>query len=785
MNVNLTPEFKSRLEGLFIGVLQDPPTAPPPYNPLQAEAMIWEFCRSLLTEEELKPVEKILDHNQKLLALNLAILKKMADLQASSLPENMAELLEAYDKHLAQEKQEAEAKIRLKPEIHQQVQQAIETYRKNLAILSPEAALVVEAAQTELVLQLETETPEVVIPRLNTLATQLAGQAGQVISETQAILALEPVVVTLAQTHIQTGNLFHTAAAISGQEPAAAQTIAAAAVVAKINNYTPAKTVAVLEALVPPLEAITRKPISLPSNQISQTISNFNYRATGEELIRQTYEAVLKKEGMESPVSEEMAQILIDLRTHTIGIAVSRYATEPEASPEQSRQNKLAAFKSVNNAALQYLSTAGSPKARAQQMIEMATRVDWEAVYQVTESYYPMGDVVAVQEFYLRKSKSAGTSPLMGFLLGQGRSYAANKITQKAVGGAAKWAAEKGLIKAAAVAAAPETAGASLVAAAVAQAVSWAKDVGSWALRKIKDNWQMLAVGGLTLGGAAIAGFSAPVVAAAGMAGGAVGVAASPGGLTKVGSKATQIFNGVTGLAVVEIATPLLVITLTVPIVVVLILFIINNSAYIVPQATGTVGLGGVGSSVGCFTFEGFDDAELQVMNAAAQTIASQSCYNGKLCEKGPIRVINLNQNRCYGGYAESQNRTIYLYETGFRQIVSGVSGCTAGGFSAFNALYTLAHESGHVYAAANPEYGTNYAALNLPLSDGSCLPTYSLYNNNNPVACQIDSPGGPILARGEDLAETIADHFSFPEVLANFPVHTQLANTVFNSCSP
>lgn len=538
--INITEEFKSQLQGLFLGLLQDPPTAPSPLTVVQAEAQIWGFCRQILTEQELQPVEKILNHKEQLLALNLAMLKKLAEMKTANVLDKGAldEMVEAYNKHQQEMAQEAAAKTRLKPNVHDQVKQAIEQYRKNIAAASPEAAAAIEPVVDSLATQAELD-PETAIKNLTVLTADVAKQAGQPLSDTQNIISLTPVVEAISSVDLHVQNLAETAAAASNLPEQVAPVVGTVAVVAKINNLQPQTTSTLLESFVPSLEASSKQSLTLPSTQIAQIVKDFNFKATGDELIKQTMAAQFAKVGIEHKAANQLAQEMVDNRAHVIAKAIAVRATVEGASVEENTKNRLAAFKSANNAALEYLSRG--PKGQAFMIREAVEGMNWSPVMEATAGF-PVGDLANVQQFYTMRNMRNRPSPLMGFLLGQGQSWATSAVTKKAAAGLAKWAAEKGLIKAAATIAAPEI-------AVPLQAASWAKDLGSWALRTIKNNWQPIAfaIGGA--GAALLAGFPGIGIGAAAAAGGAVGTSLTPGGLSRIGNWLSNGFNAIAGLA--------------------------------------------------------------------------------------------------------------------------------------------------------------------------------------------------------------------------------------------
>jgi len=118
------------------------------------------------------------------------------------------------------------------------------------------------------------------------------------------------------------------------------------------------------------------------------------------------------------------------------------------------------------------------------------------------------------------------------------------------------------------------------------------RDLASWLKRQVKEYILPLLAGLLTIGLAALGGITSLFgLAAAGIVGGIAGSALSVGGLSRLGAGASRFFNSFAGLAVTQIATPVIVISLSIPVAVAFILFIINTSALVVPPGGPTSGI--------------------------------------------------------------------------------------------------------------------------------------------------------------------------------------------------
>jgi len=120
------------------------------------------------------------------------------------------------------------------------------------------------------------------------------------------------------------------------------------------------------------------------------------------------------------------------------------------------------------------------------------------------------------------------------------------------------------------------------VAAAITIAVTFGKDVLSWAKRHFKEL-------SMAVGAAIGLLFFGPIGAVLGAVGGfaiSTPIASLSGTVNTIGAGVTATSTALVGLVATEIAAPIIVIALSVPIVVALVLFIINSGALIVPVNT-------------------------------------------------------------------------------------------------------------------------------------------------------------------------------------------------------
>lgn len=166
-----------------------------------------------------------------------------------------------------------------------------------------------------------------------------------------------------------------------------------------------------------------------------------------------------------------------------------------------------------------------------------------------------------------------------------------------------------------------------------------------------------------------------------------------------------------------------------------------------------------------CIKLQGFSCKESETMIEAINILKGESCYYNKICVNGPINLIR-SDDCTYGGITVSNNQ---------------IKICSAALSSLGAAIYTLAHESGHIFGRLYSGGYKTYKELGLPFNDGGCLPSYPMYDN-----------GGSALTcthgEGEDMAETIGIKISGPyspsnNILASYPIHQQFAIWVM-SCN-
>lgn len=270
-----------------------------------------------------------------------------------------------------------------------------------------------------------------------------------------------------------------------------------------------------------------------------------------------------------------------------------------------------------------------------------------------------------------------------------------------------------------------------------------------------------------SLAGRAIGNVVAPII------GGQVG-AAIGGFLGKGAYRLAQaigsfvVAEAIAGFVFTIVAAAILVIFATFA------MFIINSGAYVVPPREGTFVVGTPTEfSEGCFQFSGpWPDDTVENMREAASIIMSVQPYSTNLCASGPINVIYTDTGECFNGVCYGGRRvgprTILIFKPG-----TGSVG---------NSLYTLAHESGHVFQdTTNADFGL--------LQDPGVISELPLFGTSGamtgictyPLDYNDDAPGKQVPFT-ENFAEGIALFIAGPNPESGYRDLTCLGGTFQNS---
>lgn len=358
----------------------------------------------------------------------------------------------------------------------------------------------------------------------------------------------------------------------------------------KISN--PTATVAEYQRFVQELtvfqEAKTGKPVAeIPTKDI-KSISSIPLIYTPREIVENRVRLDLGKIG----ASKQQVQDILKITPLFTKIA-SFAPLPPNKSISEKPKNEIAVFQNLMDLTLSYY----FPQRQAG--ASLAANFTWA---QAAMYYYQSQSATQTydQAYFQNNFGPTSKNPVLSFLFDQGSGYVKDQLTKQALVKFASSGLGQALglgAKAAVTAGAEATtiaAGAEVGAAAgtaiapgvgtiiglvVGFLASKAKDIFSWA----KRNFKKIAI---ALGAALGLLVAGPVGAVLGAAGGFV--VSSP---TLSFSKATNsIGNAITagssalvGLVATEIATPIIIIAISIPIVVALLLFIINTSALVVP----------------------------------------------------------------------------------------------------------------------------------------------------------------------------------------------------------
>jgi hypothetical protein len=197
-------------------------------------------------------------------------------------------------------------------------------------------------------------------------------------------------------------------------------------------------------------------------------------------------------------------------------------------------------------------------------------------------------------------------------------------------------------------------------------------------------------VGGALFGGAGVIGGGAiGAIAAGGISGGSMasGIATVTGGVAALG-----------GAFAAAIVAPLLIAIIGIPIAVAFILFIINSGAYVVPPA-GNIGLnGGKSNPHSCYVLDSswVEPYKTKMMDAINQ-VSQAGFFMDKLCAKGNVTLM-LSAHLYSTIYSNPDGTPVeingYVPGSPARIIHISQRGIDGG---AFETLYLLSHESGHV----------------------------------------------------------------------------------------
>ena len=540
----------------------------------------------LIPPEELTKIKQESDPVERILSLINAARKITLSEDPSSLG-NREENLRLYtEEKKKQAEAQAEAEIAKKTSHppHQWVKNYIQTVAKAYAKIDPEV--------TAYSLINDNHTPQTI--------SQLASFVDSDSTPVATAIFMAPTITPLVENnlHPQITYVYET---VESQIPDLPTLIPAANTFLKFSepSATPREFRTLNHQLQVKIEAESGQVIDIPDS-LSQAVGELNPNLPPDQLLSRSVAARLTKEGIPDPAAQQLMASLPLL------YSISSYTpTQPSDTQEEVSHKKSQVFTSYAQIILSQYGFAGH---KAQ------PNLDYHWVYMAAQNFYGPDQLYAsqfkdlapgnpfdnqithffadqglglvksyVQDNYIQPLATEAFTKFAASGLGQSLGFGAKAAT--AVAGAEAGAATGATIGGPA---APVTA---LIGAIIGFLAAKSKDILSW-LKKQSKNLIMLLGGGMAvLGGAlgatlaGIAGLGIPGMVVAGGVG-AVGFTALSGGskaLSSFASKATALSGELVGLAAVEIATPIIIIALSIPIVVALLLFIINTSALVVP----------------------------------------------------------------------------------------------------------------------------------------------------------------------------------------------------------
>ena len=406
-----------------------------------------------------------------------------------------------------------------------------------------------------------------------------------------------------------------TSSYLSKLPPIAQQDIASATTILKFSHPTLSSNniSALFQQMQPLEEAKAGKAIDFPP-EVPDLIANIEIHTSGNaRLTHLLATAFLKNTGV-SPSSAQTAAIaLVKQGIPQIAYLLASYSP-PSPKPLETEHSRNHIFRELQRVGLSFIQDQSPLDRFLFQALYTAPSLDYTQVYAHLQN--DRGPTSS-------SSSSLSKNPFLRFLFDQGSSQIQDEIVSTAwqkfstsalgqsLGLGAKAAVTTGT-EAAAVGATTAT-GTGLTATvsgflaslgiadpepitkvivlAAAMLAAKAKDILSWA----KRNFRPIAIATGAAIGLLVFG---PVGAVLGAVGGFV--IASP--IVSLSATANSIGTGITsastamvGLVATEIATPIIVIALSVPIVIALFLFIINTSALVVPvNLYGSPGIGNI-----------------------------------------------------------------------------------------------------------------------------------------------------------------------------------------------
>lgn len=340
---------------------------------------------------------------------------------------------------------------------------------------------------------------------------------------------------------------------------------------AQISNF-------ITTAIQPKIEA---QGISTPANlssRLVQMVASLHVQPTPEEAITQSISSQLIQKSVSPSIAQEIS---VQASTFT-------RLNDTLAKDYTPIQDRPTTRLHLYNATLAYVTSLNRQYLTVNQLL---SQTNYQAISWLPPQFLSSYDSISYSS--VPPQQQAGQAQYLQFI-GQ---FFQDKIQDKIVSSAVKKltgslgtkAATTAAVEAGtAVAVGAEVAAGppGWVLAAATVLATFGKDIISWGKRVLKEYVFPLLGALLGLGVAAITGIVALPLGALGGGLAGWGIKSSggiTGALTKAGNAITAGSTAMVGLVATEIATPIIVIGLSIPIVIALILFIINSSALVVP----------------------------------------------------------------------------------------------------------------------------------------------------------------------------------------------------------
>lgn len=556
----------------YLDLLYEIASHNPNFDTPQNRSLVWSFAKKIVPADQQKFIDAAQTEDEKILTLNL-ILLKLAQQPDFSLPPDLKSLVDQYDKYHQQQLIEVE-------------KQADKTGADPKVLYQKQLALIRQAvANTPLEPSVEIITENCILQPEETLVS---------LSKFIPIEKLAPLVPESPSPVVE--SVYLQSAQVLPQKAAALTTAL------KITHP---------ESTLPDYLKIVDL-LDVPESAVSQV---FNIDKPKLDPLTVSLQNQFLKTGNSPTQSLEMAK---QFKTFITPInLVSAYTPQtPTATPEQRKHDQAEVKKVFYNTTLEYLSLHNN----LFRSVRLAPEVYTWPVYDDSQP----------------TSLSTDQNGLFNYLLGMGKEKIQNKLASGAWNAfkssqlGQKVLAQLGTAavgttaEAGAAGAAATVPGGQIVSLALLgkMAADFVKDSLFKIKRFFDDHPETLPLFTGSLGLVVLAPLGVTPVLAAGLPAGATW------GLQNTSSVArgvNRLSSEMIGLAAVEIATPLIVISLIIPIIIALFLFIINSSAFVVPS--GGLGFGtlfpGSGESINCSSpYE-----KMKFTNTATNSIASRAWH--------------------------------------------------------------------------------------------------------------------------------------------------------------